>query len=185
MTATKELRIGVFTPSGAQLLDLSPIDLFGVMYPEYLRACILSVLIVEMGMPSTIYYISMPESGTHIELTAKAILEISKTTKDKEVQPGMLDILLVPGPSPATIFDAKVLDFVSGHAAWRRSDGRSADILSVCTGCIILGQSEILKGKNASGPRGRMPKLRKDFPDTAWVDDKRWVKEGSIWTSGK
>jgi transcriptional regulator GlxA family with amidase domain len=173
MTAKKELRIGVFIPSGAPLLDLSPIDLFGVMYPEYLRACILSALIVEMGMPPTIYYISMPESGTHIELTAKAILEISKTTKDKEVQPGMLDILLVPGPSPATIFDAKVLDFVSGHAAWRRSDGRSADILSVRTGCIILGQSEILKGKKASGPRGRVPKLRKDFPGTTWVDDKR------------
>jgi transcriptional regulator GlxA family with amidase domain len=127
----------------------------------------------------------MPESGTHIELTAKVILKISKTTKDKEVQPGMLDILLVPGPNPATIFDAEVLDFVNGHAAWRGNDGRSTDILSVCTGCIILGQSGILKGKKASGPRGLVPKLRKDFPDTTWVDDKRWVKEGSIWTSGK
>jgi hypothetical protein len=82
-------------------------------------------------MPSTINYIFMPKSGTHIELTAKAILKIIKTTKDKEVQPGMLDILLVPGPNPATIFDAKVLDFASGHAAWRRSDRRSTDILSV------------------------------------------------------
>jgi hypothetical protein len=78
MTATKELRISVFIPSGAQLLELSPIDLFGMMSPEYLRACILPALIVEMGMPSTVYYISMPESGTHIELTAKVILEISK-----------------------------------------------------------------------------------------------------------
>jgi transcriptional regulator GlxA family with amidase domain len=185
MAATKELRIGVFIPSGAQLLDLSPIDLFGMMSPEYLRACTLPALIVELGTPSTIYYISMPESGTHIELTAKVILKISKTTKDKEVQPGMLDILLVPGPNPATIFDAEVLDFANGHAAWRGNDGRSTDILSVCTGCIILGQSGILKGKKASGPRGLVPKLRKDFPDTTWVDDKRWVKEGSIWTSGK
>src|SRR5450756_2235872 len=114
MTATEELRIGVFIPSEAQLLDLSPIDLFGMMSPEYLQACTLPAPIVKLGTPSTIYYISMPESGAHVELTAKAILKISKTTEDKEVQPGMLDILLVPGPNPATIFDAKVLDFVRG-----------------------------------------------------------------------
>jgi transcriptional regulator GlxA family with amidase domain len=42
-----------------------------------------------------------------------------------------------------------------------------------------------LKGKSASGPRGVIPVLRKKFPDTKWVDDKRWVKDGNIWTSGK
>jgi putative intracellular protease/amidase len=185
MTATKELRIGVFIPVGAQLLDLSPIDLFGMLSPEYLQACTLPTPIVNLGTPSIIHYISMPESGVHIELTAQAFLKISKTTEDKEVQPGMLDILLVPGPDPATIFDAKVMGFLRGHASWRGSHGKSTDILSVCTGCILLGQSGVLQGKKASGPRGVMSKLRKDFPDTTWIDDKRWVKDGNIWTSGK
>jgi transcriptional regulator GlxA family with amidase domain len=121
----------------------------------------------------------------HIEMTAQAFLRISKTTEDKEVQPGLLDILLVPSPNPSTIFDAKVLDFVRAHAIWRGSDGKLVDILSVCTGCILLRQSEILKGKKASGPRAIVPKLRKDIPDTTWIDDKRWVKDGNIWTSGK
>ncbi len=61
----------------------------------------------------------------------------------------------------------------------------STTILSVCTGCILLGQSGILKGKKATAPRGMVQKLRKDFPDTTWVDDKRWVKDGNIWTSGE
>jgi putative intracellular protease/amidase len=184
MTGTKELRIGVFIPVGAQLLDLSPIDLFSMITPDYLRACTLPTPIVNLGTPCTIHYISMP-GNEHIEMTAQAFLRISKTTEDKEVQPGMLDTLLVPGPDPSTIFDAKVLDFVRAHAIWRGSDGKLVDILSVCTGCILLGQSEVLKGKKASGPRAIVPKLRKDFPDTTWIDDKRWVKDGNIWTSGK
>jgi putative intracellular protease/amidase len=97
----------------------------------------------------------------------------------------MLDILLIPGPNPSTIFEPKVLDFVRGHAHWQGGDGKSTDVLSICTGCIVLGQSGILKGKKASGPRGIMSKLRKDFPDTTWVEDRRWVKDGNIWTSGK
>ena len=166
-------------------MDLSPIDLFGMLSPEYLRACTLPAPIVDLGVPSTIHYISMPETGPFVELTAKAFLKVSKTTKDKEVQPGMLDILLIPGPNPSTIFPPAVLDFVRGHSRWQGSDGKSTDVLSICTGCIVLGQSGVLKGKNASGPRGLMPKLQKDFPDTRWVDDRRWVKDGNIWTSGE
>lgn len=166
MEASKAISIGVFVPAGAQLLDLSPIDLFGMLSPEYLRACQLPAPLVKLGTPSAIHYISMPETGTHVEMTANAFLRISKRTEDKEVQPGMLDILLIPGPDPSTIFDARVLDFVRSHATWRGPNGKSTDILSVCTGCIILGQSGILERKKASGPRGLMPKLRKDFPDT-------------------
>jgi putative intracellular protease/amidase len=185
MMKIQELRIGVFIPRSVQLLDMSPIDLFGMLSPEYLRACQLPAPLVKLGTPSTIHYISMPESGTHIKLTAKAVLKISKTIKDKEVQPGMLDIILVPGPDPSTVFDGDILDYLRAHASWRGSNGESTDILSVCTGCILLGQSGILKGKKASGPRGIVSKLCKDFPDTTWVDDKRWVKDGNIWTSGE
>jgi transcriptional regulator GlxA family with amidase domain len=166
MKATKSIRIGVFIPAGAQLLDVSPIDLFGMLSPEYLRACMLPAPLVNLGTSSAIHYISMPETSTHAELTASAFLKISKTTNDEEVRPGMLDILLIPGPDPSTLFDAEVLDFVRAHAGWRGPDGESTDILSVCTGCIILCQSGILKGKKASGPRGIIPKLQKDFPDT-------------------
>jgi transcriptional regulator GlxA family with amidase domain len=97
----------------------------------------------------------------------------------------MLDIVLIPGPDPAKAFEEEVLEFVSVHARWKGEYGRRTDILSVCTGCILLGQSGSLRGMNATGPKAIVPMLRKKFPDTKWVDDKRWVKDGNIWSSGK
>ncbi|KAH7364343.1 PfpI endopeptidase-like protein [Rhexocercosporidium sp. MPI-PUGE-AT-0058] len=184
MASVGALKIGVYVPGGAQLLDLSPIDLFAMMSPEYLAACMLPAPLVALGMPSIIHYIGLPETGTHLELTASAFLKVSKTTKDAEVQPGLLDIILVPGPNPSSIFGEDALDFLRAHATWRGDDGEGVDILCVCTGAYMLGQSGILKGKNASGPRALVPGLKKKFPDVNWVDDKRWVKDGNIWTSG-
>ncbi|KAH7417164.1 PfpI endopeptidase-like protein [Cadophora sp. MPI-SDFR-AT-0126] len=184
MAKTAELRIGVFVPVGAQLLDLSPIDLFAMLSPEYLTACTLPAPLVMLGTSSMIHYIALPETGTHVELTASAFLKVSKTIRDPEVQPGELNIILIPGPDPATIFGEDVLDFVRAHAAWRGEDGECIDILCICTGIYMLGQSGILKGKSASGPRALVPALKKKFPDVKWVDDKRWVTDGNIWTSG-
>ncbi|PVH88340.1 PfpI endopeptidase-like protein [Cadophora sp. DSE1049] len=184
MVNNGELRIGVFVPVGAQLLDLSPIDLFAMLSSEYLTACTLPAPLVMLGTPSTIHYIALPETGTHVELTASAFLKVSKTIKDAEVQPGLLDIILVPGPDPASIFGKDILEFVRAHAAWRGKDGECVYVLCICTGIYMLGQSGILKGKSASGPRALVPALKKKFPEVKWVDDKRWVTDGNIWTSG-
>jgi hypothetical protein len=185
MAIPKHLRIGVFIPKGCQLLDMSPIDLFGMLSPKYLEACFLPAPLVALGIPSTIHYISVPSTGTHVELTASVSLKLSNTVYDKEVQPGMLDILLVPGPDPSVIFDEEVFRFVRGHTDWQGKNGERTDLLSVCTGCFVLAQSGVLKGKRASGPRAIVPSLKSKFVDTKWVDDKRWVKDGNIWTSGK
>ncbi|RDL34533.1 PfpI endopeptidase-like protein [Venustampulla echinocandica] len=184
MAATKQLRIGVFIPASVQLLDLSGIDLFDMITPEYLKLCGLPPPLISLGVPSTIHYISVPEKGSHVELTAKVVLQVSRTIDDPDVQPGMLDIVLVPGPEPGTIFETKVLEYLRGHAEWKGENGQTTDILSVCTGCSMLGQAGILKGKHASGPRALVPRLRKEFPETSWDDSKRWVQDGNVWTSG-
>jgi putative intracellular protease/amidase len=185
MPTEKHLRIGAYMPSTIQLLDLSPIDLFGMLDPVYLTACQLPTPLVALGIPSTIHYISVPSSGAYIETTAKASIRITKTTEDPEVQPGMLDIILVPGPDPSVVFDEEVLRFLRAHNEWQGPEGQRTDILSVCTGAFLLGQSGLLRKKSASGPRAIIPKLQKSFPDTKWVDDKRWAKDGNIWSSGK
>lgn len=184
MTNTGELRIGVFVPVGAQLLDISPIDLFAMLSPQYLTACTLPAPLVMLGTPSMIHYIALPDTGSHVELTASAFLKVSKTIEDPEVQPGLLDILLIPGPDPASTFREEILDFVRAHAAWRGEDGECVGILCICTGIYMLGQSGILTGKSASGPRALIPDLKKKFPTVKWVADKRWVTDGNIWTSG-
>jgi len=185
MAVTKQLRIGVYIPSSVQLLDLSPVDLFGMLDPEYLRACKMPEPLIKCGKPSTIHYISVPKNGDHVVLTANASLRVSKTINDPEVQPGLLDIVLVPGPDPTMVFEEDALKFLRDHATWKGKNGETTDILSVCSGCILLGQSGILKGKKASGPRAIVPVLQKSFPETQWIDDKRWVKDGNIWMSGE
>jgi transcriptional regulator GlxA family with amidase domain len=185
MTVTKPIQIGVFIPNGCQLLDMSSIDLFGMLEPKYLAVCKLPASLIALGVPSEIHYISTLETGNHVELTASAFIRVSKTTKDPEVQPGMLDILLVPGPDPSLIFGEDVLDFLRGHVEWKGIDGKQTDILSVCTGCLLLAQAGVLQGKKASGPRLLVPMLQKQFPGATWIDDKRWVNDGNIWMSGK
>jgi transcriptional regulator GlxA family with amidase domain len=185
MAASKHLRIGVFIPRTVQLLDISPIDLFGMLDPKYLAECKLSAPLIATGIPSTIHYIPTPTAGSHIELTAGATLQVSKTIQDPEVQAGKLDILLVPGPDPSAVFEEEVLEFVSKHAGWRGKNGETTVILSICTGCIVLGQSGVLKGRKATGPRAIVPQLEKDFPEVQWVDDKRWVHDGNIWSSSR
>jgi transcriptional regulator GlxA family with amidase domain len=184
MAAPKHLRIGVFIPKGCQLLDMSGVDLFAMLSPSYLRACSLPTPLIALGTPNTIHYISVPSTGTHVELTGSVFLKVTNTVYDKEVQPGMLDILLVPGPDPSLVFDEEVLSFLRAHMQWQGADGRKEDVLSVCTGCFLLAQSGVLKGKKANGPRALVPELRKKFPEAEWIDDKRWVNDGNLWMSG-
>jgi transcriptional regulator GlxA family with amidase domain len=185
MATPKHLNLGVYIPTSVQLLDLSPIDILGMLDPKYLAACQLPAPIIALGIPSTIHYISVPSSGPHVELTASALIRVSKTIDDPDVQPGKLDVLLIPGPDPATIFEEEALQFVRAHATWANNCGKKADILSICTGCILLAQSGVVKGKNANGPRAVIPMLRQKYPDVKWIDDKRWTRDGNIWSSGK
>ncbi|CAG8950482.1 hypothetical protein HYFRA_00006978 [Hymenoscyphus fraxineus] len=175
---SKHLRIGVFIPGPVQLLDLSSIDLFAMLSPTYLSACTLPTPIISLGIPSTIHYISTP-STDHVELSASACLRVSKTMLDPEVQPGMLDILLVPGPPPFQPFEEPVLDFLRRHAAVEETH-----VLSVCTGCCLLAQAGVLSGRRASGPRDIVGGLRERYPETSWDEGRRWVRDGNVWSSG-
>ncbi|KAF7900588.1 uncharacterized protein EAF01_007890 [Botrytis porri] len=78
----------------------------------------------------------------------------------------------------------KTPDHLKSHAEWRGENGESVDILSICTGIFLVAQSEILKELSAGGPRALIPRLKEESPDTKWVDDRRWVVDGNIWSSG-
>src|SRR5438270_3286213 len=103
----KPLRIGVLILPPSQLLDVSPIDLFGMLTREYLEACRLPAPILALGIPVEIHYISAiasPQPGSTspevklAECTANAAIRITAMTHDMAIAPGELDIILIPGP---------------------------------------------------------------------------------------
>lgn len=53
----------------------------------------------------------------------------------------------------------------------------------VCTGCNPAVYSGILDHKTATAPLALLPMLKKEAPQVKWVE-KRWVRDGKVWTSG-
>ncbi|KAK4240846.1 hypothetical protein C8A03DRAFT_12843 [Achaetomium macrosporum] len=172
MTATtttsssrETVRIGVFIPFECQLLDMACIDIFGTMSHEYLSLVkdLVPGPMLDLAPSVQIFYISTVQPGTLIPLTSSARIACTHHLSDPAVQPGQLDVVLVPGPDPSLDWTAKdkkeALDWLAAHAA--RSD--TTDILSVCTGIYPCGAAGLLKGKKACGPRGLQADLAKKF----------------------
>lgn len=176
------VRIGVFLPSGAQLLDVACVDVFEVMGNGYLSAVrMLPKSVAELAPAVSIFYIGTVQPGEPIKLTAGMELVCTHHLSDPAVQPGELDIVMVPGPDPTLKWGKGVLDWLRGHAA--RTE--KTDILSICTGIYLCGEAGLLKGKKACGPRGLQKELGERFEGVKWVGEElRWVDDGNFWSSG-
>lgn len=74
--------------------------------------------------------------------------------------------------------DEAVLEFVRKHVE------SGVDLLTICSGVFVAGFAGVLDGKVATGTRGVQDMLEKNFPKVKW-EDKRYVNDGRIWTSGK
>ncbi|KXH38670.1 ThiJ/PfpI family protein [Colletotrichum nymphaeae SA-01] len=163
-TSTEMVKIGVFMPSECQLLDMACVDVLFMMSREYLGGLPMIPKHIPNLAPSVeIYYISAkaspssssssssssnpaPEAAEHVvprllPLTAGVKIRPTHDVSSPEVQPGTLDILLVPGPDPAASWDEETLGFLRGHAdeEGEGGKGKRTDVLSVCTGGITNG----------------------------------------------
>lgn len=174
----QSLQVGLLAFKAIQFLDASPVDLFGMLTRDYLEACQLPSPLIELGQQVDIHYISEGGAGTITDMTANAGLRISAGLEDEAVKPGKLDILLIPGPDPRETTPDNYKRFIKSHGE------HATTILVICTGIFPAGQSGILSGKRVTGPRALLPTLRKQFPEAKW-EDKRWMKDGNLWCSGK
>lgn len=167
---TRQVKIGVFLPAEVQLLDLACVDLFHMMSKEYLDSIpIIPKHVADMAPSVAIYYISCGEKEM-MSFTSNMTIRISHDIVHPDVQPGKLDILLVPGPNPTTPRDETAIEFLRGHA-----NSKGTDILSVCTGIYLCGDAGLLEGRKASGPRGLQSDLKKRYPDVKLVGNNyRW-----------
>lgn len=176
--APTSVHIGVLLLPPVQLLDVSPIDIFGMLTPLYLAATPFPSSLKNGAVPIDITYISPLGSGALADCTASAKIGVDAGINSPEVAPGKLDILMIPGPDPGAETGDEAKEFIRGHA-----EREKVTLMVICTGCVPAGRAGVLKGKKATGPRALLAGWRKEFPDTEWVD-KRWVRDGRVWTSG-
>jgi transcriptional regulator GlxA family with amidase domain len=65
----------------------------------------------------------------------------------------------------------------------RKTHEECAAFLTICGGFLAPQLAGILAGKTATAPRFMLPELKKQDPRTQWVD-KRFARDGKVWTSG-
>jgi transcriptional regulator GlxA family with amidase domain len=172
------LRVGVLLVPPVQLLDAAPIDAFGMLTPEYLEACGLPGPLTKLAIPVSIHYIAASGPGTYASMTASASLPVTDSLSSPAVQPGRLDILLIPGPDPNVVPDDDVLSFLRAH-----KEANQTDFLVICTGSFLAGYAGLLDGKRVTGPRGLLGRLKDKFPRAKFVE-RRWERDDRVWTSG-
>ncbi|KAK0731210.1 class I glutamine amidotransferase-like protein [Lasiosphaeris hirsuta] len=178
----KTIRIGVFMPSGAQVLDMACVDIFGTISYEYVKeqASFIPAPIITLAPSVEIIYIGTAQPGELIQMTSNMKIECHHHMSDPEVQPGKLDIVVVPGPDPNLTFDAPVREWLAAHGAEKETD-----ILCVCTGIYLCGEAGLLRGKRVCGPRALQSQLKAKFEGATWMGDEfRWIQDGNFWSCG-
>jgi transcriptional regulator GlxA family with amidase domain len=65
----------------------------------------------------------------------------------------------------------------------RKSFDECVAFITICGGFLAALQAGLLEGKTATGPRPMLDGLRQMAPGVKWVE-KRWVRDGKLWTSG-
>jgi len=175
------INVGVLLVDTIELLDVAPVDLFGILSVSYLKSRKLPDSISSLAPSVSIVYISQDHDHSHHTqvqpCTADAAIRTNRSLKSHDVAPGKLDILVIPGPEPWVQITPEVGAFVRGHAAQENTT-----IMTICLGIYVAAQAGIIEGKNVTGTGGYLPDLEKKFKAN-WVK-RRWMSDGNIWTSG-
>jgi len=69
-------------------------------------------------------------------------------------------------------------------AAWLRDQqAHGATIMSVCDGAKVLASAGLLEGRTATAHWYALKDLRRDYPQTQWRNDRRYIFDGNIVTT--
>ena len=177
------VNIGVYIPGDAQLLDVACVDVLGMMSSDYMTAARLPEQLVAIAPRVNIVYITTAESMAKqaIHLTSAMTMVPTHDILHPDVQPGKLDIVVIPGPAPDLVIASDAREFLRRHA-----EEPATDILSICTGIYVCGQAGILAGRKACGPRDLQGDIAAKFPGVTLLGDtQRWTQDGNLWSSGE
>ena len=69
--------VGILLLHPVQFLDIGPVDILGMLVPDYLRSCGLPEPLASKGQPFVFHYISDTGKGSHAITTAGAQILIT------------------------------------------------------------------------------------------------------------
>lgn len=160
------LNVAILVFDGVEVLDFAgPFEVFSV---------------AAAVMPRTPY---MPFFTYTVGLTAKSV----STTGSLTVTPHhsmhdcpQPDILIVPGGegSRRLLKHDRLLVWIAEQAE------RVQILASVCTGALVLARAGVLAGKRVTTHHGAFDRLPELEPSVIVVRDKRFLRDGKVWTSG-
>ncbi|ARS50406.1 transcriptional regulator [Ectopseudomonas mendocina] len=85
------------------------------------------------------------------------------------------DYLIVPAVHDSR--EPRLLDFIRQQAAL------GATLIGICDGVLPLAHAGLLQGRRATGHWYSRSQRLKDFPDTLWQENRRYVIDGALMTT--
>ncbi|XWX02379.1 hypothetical protein V2A60_010416 [Cordyceps javanica] len=173
----RTIHVGVILMNSiTEALDVVPVDLLHGVSQRFIEA--MPTLIPEpfkdQGLPIDFHWVS--ENGAADTRQLSSGLNVTPTDSFADCPP--LDIVLV---------GAHHIDYVlsdAERAFVRRAYADCAAFMTVCGGVQVAVEAGLVAGKTVTGPRFMLPRFRAAAPDAAaWVE-KRFVRDGKLWTSG-
>lgn len=171
----RKIHLGVILlNSETEILDVAPIDMMHGLSKKFLDTFppgMLPAATAAQALDLEFHWVS--ETNDPIRLTSG----IKMLPTDTFETCPTLDIVLMGAhsfgynPTPAE------LGFI------RKSHAASTAFLTICGGFMAPLQAGIFDGKTATAPRELLSGLRVSNPGTEWLE-KRWVRDGNLWTSG-
>ncbi len=89
------------------------------------------------------------------------------------------DLVVIPG-GRGTL---RVVSNESVLAHLRRLAEGGAMLFSICTGAHVLAQAGLLSGLRATSHYAAIDRLEQAYPETTWLRDVRFVRDGQVLTS--
>ncbi|KAG5978954.1 hypothetical protein E4U55_005723 [Claviceps digitariae] len=163
-------------PVRVELLDVAPVDIIAGMsktFTKDLPDALMPAMMKEQALDMDFFWVSETGPAGRNELTSGLSITPTHSFQDCPA----LDIAVIGAHRYGYTPTETELTFI------RNIYPSCAAFLTICGGILVPLQAGILSGKTATGPRFELDMLRGLAPEVKWVE-KRWVHDGTLWTSG-
>ncbi|KAH8714002.1 hypothetical protein BB8028_0007g06640 [Beauveria bassiana] len=166
----RPLHVGVILTKGTtEMLDVAPVELFTWMDKKSLQFLNFPPEMIEDGIEVVMHWINEDKEPAAMKGGAKIVPTDSFQTAPQ------LDIVLM-GAHGAYQTNEAEKEFI------RKAFEDCSAFITICGGIYPLLEAGVLQGKTVAAPRLLLEMSKGMAPDVDWVD-RRWVRDGKVWSS--